>query len=196
MDQSLEVLMEADKREKLRFYSGSSSESCGSYVNMKEESLLKLAKRKAIAEVRERGLKKRYSLLKQKLEIEMELEQHDISTELEEIKILQTGEGDAKKLITENVVCSICRTSHKTVNCQVLLDKSPEERFSLVWKLRLCLNCFDTDHIAQECDSNDRCAVAVCRKDTAHSCIKMGWEKQVHRPSYWNKPLVKQIISS
>ena len=26
----------------------------------------------------------------------MELEQHEISTELEEIKILQTGEGDAK----------------------------------------------------------------------------------------------------
>ena len=42
MNQSLEVLMQADKREKLRFHSTSSSESCDSYVNIKEESLSKL----------------------------------------------------------------------------------------------------------------------------------------------------------
>ena len=127
-----------------------------SYVNIME--------RKAIAEIRQRGLKKRYELVRKRLETEMQLEELEITMEFEEIEVLQKATRSEENLFAKNDVCNLCRATHKTVECPVLKTKSPEERFSLVWKLRLCLNCFDKNHIAQECDSGDRCEVAGCRK--------------------------------
>ena len=66
-----------------------------------------LGKGKAIAEVREHGIKKIYSLLKQKLEIEMKLEQHEISTELEEIKILQKKVKEMQKNCWHKMLCAV-----------------------------------------------------------------------------------------
>ena len=127
-----------------------------SYVNIME--------RKAIAEIRQRGLKKKYELVRKRLETEMQLEELEITMEFEEIEVLQKATRNEENLFAKNDVCNLCRATHKTVECPVLKTKSPEERFSLVWKLRLCLNCFDKNHIAQECDSGDRCEVAGCRK--------------------------------
>ena len=65
----------------------------------------------------------------------MQLEELEITMEFEEIEVLQKATRNEENLFAENDVCNLCRATHKTVECPVLKTKSPEERFSLVWKL-------------------------------------------------------------
>ena len=79
--------------------------------------------RKAIAEIRQRWLKKKYELVRKRLETEMQLEELEITMELEEIEVLEKATRNEENLFAKYDVCNLCRATHKTVECPVFKDK-------------------------------------------------------------------------
>ncbi|XP_074659583.1 uncharacterized protein LOC141912256 [Tubulanus polymorphus] len=60
--------------------------------------------------------------------------------------------------------CVICSGSHSVSNCGDFIDKSVDERFALVKRLRLCINCLSPGHFIATCKSLSCCKEPGCGK--------------------------------
>ncbi|XP_075162761.1 uncharacterized protein LOC142235393 [Haematobia irritans] len=67
---------------------------------------------------------------------------------------------------TNKVVCFICSQEHYLKYCNKFLKMSPEERFGIVKKNNLCLNCFSNNHRVYQCSSKLSCAKCQSRHNT------------------------------
>ncbi len=56
------------------------------------------------------------------------------------------------------VKCHVCKSSHRTFECDELKSKSPQERHNLVKKLNLCQNCLSKGHTVVACKSKYSCS--------------------------------------
>ena len=108
-------------------------------------STMSLGRRRAAAIARKCGLKSKYEFMKEKLqretemklklmEVEFQIEENDIDTEL---KVIEALEGGAESAETSSPagshsVCGICKANHEAMDCTFLLERSPEERFKLI----------------------------------------------------------------
>ena len=77
------------------------------------------------------------------MEVKFQIEENKIDTELKVIEALEGGTGSAETSLParSHNACGICKANHEAIDCRYLLEKSPEERFKLVHRSRLCLNC-------------------------------------------------------
>ena len=154
-------------------------------------STMSLEKRRAAAIARKRGLKEKYKFMKEKLqretemklklmELEFQIEESDIDTELKVIEALEGGTGSAETALParSHNACGICKAKHEAIDCRYLLEKSPEERFILVHRSRLCLNCLMGGHVAKECKADIQCTVAFCGQKHSSVLHQNGWKKR------------------
>ena len=154
-------------------------------------STMSLGRRRAAAIARKRGLKSKYEFMKEKLQREMEMklklmelqfqiEENDFDTELKVIEALEGGTGSAETSLParSHNACGICKANHEAIDCRYLLEKSPEERFKLVHRSRLCLNCLMGGHVAKECKADIQCTVAFCGQKHSSVLHQNGWKKR------------------
>ena len=154
-------------------------------------STMSLERRRAAAIARKRGLEQKYEFMKKKLqretemklkimEVEFQIEENDIDTELKAIEALEGGTGSAETSLPagSHNACSICKANHEAIDCRYLLEKSPEERFKLVHRSRLCLNCLMGGHIAKECKADIRCKVTSCGRRHCTILHQEGWKNK------------------
>nr|CAI5852751.1 unnamed protein product [Callosobruchus analis] len=57
-------------------------------------------------------------------------------------------------LLSENVVCTLCKKSHSISNCSAFSKLNVNERISKAKYLRLCLNCLKPGHFNYVCRAN------------------------------------------
>ena len=157
-------------------------------------STMSLEKRRAAAIARKRGLEQKYKFMKEKLqretemklklmELEFQIEENDIDTELKVIKALESGTGSAETSLParSHNACGICKANHEAIDCTFLLEKSPEERFKLIHRSRLCLNCLMGGHVAKECKVDAQCKVASCGRKHCTILHQNGWKTRATR---------------
>ena len=65
------------------------------------------------------------------------------------------------------VKCSICNGDHKITKCHEFAEKSYEEHMEAAKMKRLCFKCLKPGHLAQTCDSDERCEVNGCGRKHA-----------------------------
>ena len=197
------------EKEKMRTGSFTSREVCNNHVLEEENgslpsdaiseagsisSTMSLEKRRAAAIARKRGLEQKYKFMKEKLqretemklklmELEFQIEENDIDTELKVIEALESGTGSAETSLParSHNVCGICKANHEATDCTFLLEKSPEERFKLIHRSRLCLNCLMGGHVAKECKVDAQCKVASCGRKHCTILHQNGWKTRATR---------------
>ena len=69
--------------------------------------------------------------------------------------------------VMATVKCSICNGDHKITKCHEFAEKSYEERMEAAKMKRLCFNCLKPGHLAQNCESDERCEVNGCGRKHA-----------------------------
>ena len=69
--------------------------------------------------------------------------------------------------VMATVKCSICNGDHKITKCHEFAEKSCEERMEAAKIKRLCFNCLKPGHLAQNCNSDERCEVNGCGRKHA-----------------------------
>ncbi len=101
--------------------------------------------------------------------------------------------------------CPHCTGDHPLFQCTTLIDMSPEQRYELVKKLNLCLNCLRHGHSYKECRSASKCR--RCNK-THHTLLHFDQQQSSqhsqivqhssssNQPSSHNSSNVQQISSS
>lgn len=57
--------------------------------------------------------------------------------------------------------CHLCSSFHPLYKCQLFLDRTPQERFSLAKQHHLCVNCLVSPHALKNCSSSHKCR--ICR---------------------------------
>ncbi|XP_008475864.2 uncharacterized protein LOC103512857 [Diaphorina citri] len=82
--------------------------------------------------------------------------------------------------------CPVCQRAHVMSKCKVFLEKTPKERYDLVKKNMLCVNCFGTGHQAYLC-GEPRCSECHLNHNTL---LHFGSMEQS------NKPIGKTPIKS
>ena len=65
-------------------------------------------------------------------------------------------------MISSQKRCQICSGNHEVRECKDVKQRSPEERFTLLKRHRLCFNCLKEDHTAHDCESRERCKADGC----------------------------------
>lgn len=61
---------------------------------------------------------------------------------------------NSKKSFSTGVTkCVACNSQHLLLECKVFLGKTPSERFKLIKKNQLCINCFGQNHKTSQCRS-------------------------------------------
>ncbi|XP_075167660.1 uncharacterized protein LOC142239773 [Haematobia irritans] len=58
---------------------------------------------------------------------------------------------------TQRITCFACSQDHFLKSCEKFLKMSPEERFMVVKRNNLCLNCFSSNHRLNQCSSRYSC---------------------------------------
>ena len=157
-------------------------------------STMTLERRRAAAIARKHGLKQKYEFMKEKLrretemklklmEVEFQIEENDIDTELKVTEALKGGTGSAETSLParSHNACGICKASHEAIDCRYLLEKSPEERFKLVHRSRLWLNCLMGGHVAKECKVDAQCKVVSCGRKHCTILHQNGWKTRATR---------------
>ncbi|KAL9984440.1 hypothetical protein ACROYT_G006731 [Oculina patagonica] len=59
-------------------------------------------------------------------------------------------------------ICPLCFGQHSLSKCELMKEKTPEERKSFVRQARLCDNCFQSGRLAMNCISKKKCLVREC----------------------------------
>ncbi len=63
------------------------------------------------------------------------------------------NDSSRKSFSTGVTKCVACNSQHLLIECKVFLEKTPFERFELIKKNRLCINCFGRNHKTNQCRS-------------------------------------------
>ena len=72
--------------------------------------------------------------------------------------------------------CGICKATHRTDACPIILNLTPDERVGKLKEAHLCFHCFARGHIAKFCISTATCG--ICRKTHAtvlHGTTPPSW---------------------
>ncbi|XP_065224341.1 uncharacterized protein LOC135848369 [Planococcus citri] len=64
--------------------------------------------------------------------------------------------NEKKSFVAGKITCVVCSQSHFLNNCKDFMAKTPKERYNVVKKNDLCLNCFNPFH------STDKCTRPTC----------------------------------
>ncbi|XP_075152559.1 uncharacterized protein LOC142226424 [Haematobia irritans] len=67
---------------------------------------------------------------------------------------------------TSRIVCFACSQEHYLKYCNKFLKMSPEERFTIVKRNNICLNCFSGNHKVHQCSSKSNCSRCNSRHNT------------------------------
>ncbi|GFR10218.1 integrase catalytic domain-containing protein, partial [Trichonephila clavata] len=114
----------------------------------------------------------------------LELILEEMEDDLEEIKgpplklktpFLSKGKSFIVKSNNNNN-CLLCKTSHRLYDCTLFLKMNPLQRFNLIKKHGLCINCLNNNHKVALCKSKYTCRLCrgkhnylLCRSENGQS---------------------------
>nr|CAI5845597.1 unnamed protein product [Callosobruchus analis] len=108
----------------------------------------------------------------------MESKSHERGTEFAETKNnANNRSGHTRGLLSENVVCTLCKKSHSISNCSAFSKLNVNERISKAKYLRLCLNCLKPGHFNYVCRAN------TCKKCNSKHHVLLHIDKNFETPA-------------
>ncbi|XP_075151025.1 uncharacterized protein LOC142225133 [Haematobia irritans] len=82
----------------------------------------------------------------------------DMAASNKKVKTYQTN--------SQKIVCYACSQDHYLKYCEKFLRMTPEERFAVVKRNNLCLNCFSNNHRLHQCTSKYSCGKCNSRHNS------------------------------
>jgi len=91
---------------------------------------------------------------------------------------------------TDALECYMCSDGHRFYKCPLYLKKTPQERFEIVRKMKLCYNCLKMERFTSKCFSKNNCFQPTCKKrhhTTLHDYFNSPQRDQRNQKEITNK---------